>query len=286
MSCRFCHRWQTRRVCFILGLRSRWNSTHRDGMSLLQKSLLSALAASFLFRKQLRPSRPHAFFLPGPGEEKAARQRISVLGDEWGYVGCTPPYLTLSPQRLFTYSLHPLGPASLCGCEQSGLIQWKQWWRDGWQPVFAASDAEELSGSYHDPATLHLHSPAHLAQAWAPIFSASCLTLWRSWVWNGLPQRNRPVAAWMNGSCQGAARPLVNELRHSSQRSMMRSPNLAVHPTHPAYVPLLPPPSLQLTAQKKRIRQPASPGWVSGCTSLPAHGHWLEGKSRPPIQTL
>jgi len=32
---------------------------------------------------------------------------------------------------------------------------------------------------------------------------ASCLMLWRSWVWNGLPQRNRPVAAWMNGPCRG-----------------------------------------------------------------------------------
>ncbi len=28
----------------------------------------------------------------------------------------------------------------------------------------------------------------------------------------------------------------------------------------------------------KRIRQPASPGWVSGHASLPAHGHCLEGK--------
>ncbi len=101
MSCHFCHCWQTRRVCFILGLRSCWNSTHRDGMSLLRKSLLSALAASFLFRKQLRPSRPPACFLPGPGEEKAARQRISVLGDEWGYVGFTPPVPHSLPSEIF-----------------------------------------------------------------------------------------------------------------------------------------------------------------------------------------
>ncbi len=76
-----------------------------------------------------------------------------------------------------------------------------------------------------------LHSPAHLSQAWTPIFSASCLMLWRSWVWNGLPQRNRPIDAWkwMNGSCQGAVRPLNKELRHSSQRSTMRSPNLGMH---------------------------------------------------------
>ncbi len=78
-----------------------------------------------------------------------------------------------------------------------------------------------------------LRSPAHPAQAWKPIFSASCLTLWRSWLWNGLPLRNRPVAAWMNGSCRGTARPLFNELRHSSQRSTMRWPNIGVHPTRP-----------------------------------------------------
>ncbi len=65
----------------------------------------------------------------------------------------------------------------------------------------AASDAEELSGSSHDPASCSLRSPAHPAQAWTPIFSTSYLMLWRSWVWSGLLQRNRPVAAWMNGSC-------------------------------------------------------------------------------------
>ncbi len=109
----------------------------------------------------------------------------------------------------------------------------------------AASDAEELSGSYHDPA------PLYPAQAWTPIFSASCLTLWRR-VWNGLPQRNRSVATWMNGSCRSAARPLVNNLHHSSQSSTMRSPNLDMHPTRPAYVPLLPLPSLRSKARKEK----------------------------------
>ncbi len=75
-------------------------------------------------------------------------------------------------------------------------------------------------------------------QAWMPIFSASCITLWKSWVWNGLPQRNLPVASWINGSCRGAVRPLDNELRHSSQRFMM-SPSLGVLQTHPAYLPRL-----------------------------------------------
>ncbi len=154
-------RWQTRRVCFMLGCRPRWNSAHQDGMSTERReerlmspqwwheSLLSVLAASFLFREQPRPSRPPAFFLPGTYKEKAAGQRISALGDEWAYAGCTPAYLTLSPQRVFTCSLHQPGPASLCGCEQSGLIRWKQWRRDRHLSL-AVSDAEELLGSYHN----------------------------------------------------------------------------------------------------------------------------------------
>ncbi len=53
----------------------------------------------------------------------------------------------------------------------------------------AASDVEDLSGSYHDLAPCILRSPAHPAHAWTPIFSASCLMMWRSWVWNGFPKR-------------------------------------------------------------------------------------------------
>ncbi len=100
-----------------------------------RESLLSALTASFLFREQHCTSRPPTFFLPGTCEEKATGQRISALGDEWAYAGCTPAYLTLSPQRVFTRFLHPPKPASLCGYERSGLIRWKRWWRDGRQPV-------------------------------------------------------------------------------------------------------------------------------------------------------
>ncbi len=57
-----------------------------------------------------------------------------------------------------------------------------------------------------------LRSAEHPAQAWMPMFSASWLTLWRSWVWNGLPQGNRPIATWMNDSCRGTTilAPLLN----------------------------------------------------------------------------
>ncbi len=126
-----------------------------------------------------------------------------------------------------------------------------------------------------------LHSPAHPAQAWTPIFSASCLTLWRSWVWIGLPQRNHPLAAWMNGSFRGRTRPLINELRHSSQRSTMRSPNLGMHPTRPAYVPLLPPPSLWSMAQKKQDMIDCLP-WISQWPCISARSRPLAGRQKLP----
>ncbi len=131
------------------------------------------------------------------------------------------------------------------------------------------------------PAPCNLCSPAYSAQAWTPIFSASCLTLWRSWVWNGLSQRNSPVAAWMNGSCRSIARPLVNELRHSSQRSMIRSPNLGVQPTHHGYMPLLPLPSLRSTARMKKDMT-ARFTWMSPWPCISAHPRPLAGRQKPP----
>ncbi len=112
------------------------------------------------------------------------------------------------------------------------------------------------------PPTCSLRSPAHPAQAWTPIFSASCLMLWKSWVWIGLLQRNRPVAAWMNGSCRGTVRPMVNKLHHSSQRSMTRSPDLGVPYSS----------SPQLTALKKK--------GMTAC--LPGISQWPPISVRPP----
>ncbi len=108
-------------------------------------SLRSRLA--FFSESNPAPRSPPGFFLPGTCEEKAVGQRISAFGDEWAYTGCIPAYLTLSAQRVFTLSLHPPRPASLCGCKQSGLIRWKRWRRDGLQPggfrYWGAPDAEE-----------------------------------------------------------------------------------------------------------------------------------------------
>ncbi len=117
-----------------------------------------------------------------------------------------------------------------------------------------------------------------LRRSW--IFSTSCLTLWRSWVWNGLPQMKRPVAAWMNGSCRGTAKPLVNELRHSSQWSTTRSTNFGMHPNRTAYVPLLPPPSLRSTARKKKDVTACLP-WMSQWPHISARPGPLVGRQKP-----
>ncbi len=147
----------------------------------------------------------------------------------------------------------------------------------------AASDAEELSGSYNDSATSHSAQPVHPAQEWTSIFSVSCLRLWRSWVWNGLPKRNLPVAAWINGFCRGNIRPLDNELRHSSPRSTTRSPNIGVHHTRPANVPLLPPPSLRSTMRKKKVTTACLP-WMSQWPRISAHPRPLAGRQKPPTR--
>ncbi len=37
---------------------------------------------------------------------------------------------------------------------------------------------------------------------------------------------------------------------------------------------------------RKRIQASASSGWVRGCTSLPAHGYWMEGEGDTSIQAM
>ncbi len=134
----------------MLGCRPRWNSTHRDWMSPLRwrESLLSALAASFLFREQPRPSQPSRFFPTRDLRGKSSgAEDLSV--QRW--VSLHRLYLRVphSLRWVFTRSLHPPGPASLCVFNRSGLIQWKRWRRDGLQPIiggfryWGAPDAEE-----------------------------------------------------------------------------------------------------------------------------------------------
>ncbi len=199
-----------------LGAAHAENSAHRDGISPLRwhESLLSALAASFLFREQTRPSRPLA--LLGTCEEKAAGQRISAPGDEWAYTESFLPFSSLARTSI---------PLRL----RSGLIRWERWRRVWWQPVIGSFRCRGAVRLVRWPCPLAVCAaqriqPRHGHRSFP-------LTLWRSWVWNGLPHRNHPVGAWMSGSCLGAIRPLDNELRHSSQRFTTRSPSLGMHPT-------------------------------------------------------
>ncbi len=130
------------------------------------------------------------------------------------------------------------------------------------------------------PPPRSLRSPMHPAQAWTPIFSASGLTLWRNWAWNGIPQRSRPIAAWINGSCRGIVRPLDNKLHHYFWRSTTRLQSLGVHPTRPTYVSLLPPASLRSMAQKKNVTTACLP-WMSQWPRISAHPQPLAGRQKP-----
>ncbi len=105
-------------------------------------------------------------------------------------------------------------------------------------------------------------------------FSASCLTLWRSWVWNGLPQRNCPIAAWMNGSCQGTARAQPGHSQAPRQRALpfFSEVHDEINKSWrvPYYMPLLLLPSLRLKAQKKKDTTACLP-WMSQWPRISAH---------------
>ncbi len=83
-------------------------------------SLLSALAASFLFREQTCPSRPLAFFFPGTCEEKAAGQspEMSEL------MLAVPPLTSLFPTESFLPFSSPARTSiPLWLRQRSGLIR-------------------------------------------------------------------------------------------------------------------------------------------------------------------
>ncbi len=117
-----------------------------------------------------------------------------------------------TPQRDFSCSFHPPWPASLCGCERSGLVRGERWRRVG-----------RPSG---------------------PSSTSFNILFWGPW-------RDYKVLAF----------------------------TLLIPPT---YLFILRP-HFGRQRRRKRLWQAASTGCVSGHASLPAHGHWLEGKSRSPV---
>ncbi len=128
-----------------------------------------------------------------------------------------------------------------------------------------ASDAEELSGSVTDP---------------APSGSVSSQKRLKSWVWSGLHQRSPLAAVWMSGFCRGAVRPLSNDHRRSSLKFMTSSQDLGAPLTLPASVLPLYPPSLQLTALKKRDMRGCL-NWMSQWLHISAHPLPSAGRRKP-----
>ncbi len=199
----------------------RWTS-HRSGSRPLSARPTRRFSAA---RSACSSRSTHSLPLSGDSSQEPARKKQRGRGSqrpEMSELMLAVPHFF--PLRAFSRSLHPPGPASLCGCERSGLIRW-EWW----QPVIGGFRCRGAVGLVQWPCPLAVCAaqriqPRHGHRSFP-------LTLWRSWVWNGLPHRNHPVGAWMSGSCRGAVRPLDNKLHHSSQRFTTRSPSLGMHPT-------------------------------------------------------
>ncbi len=103
-----------------------------------------------------------------------------------------------------------------------------------------------------------------------PNFSVSSQKRLKSWVWSGLHQRSPLAAVWMSGFCWGAVRPLSNDHRRSSLKFTTSSRDLGAPLTLPASVLPLHPPSLQLTALKKRDMRGCL-SWMSQWLHISAH---------------
>ncbi len=137
----------------------------------------------------------------------------------------------------------------------------------------AASDAEEVSGSYHDPAPAPLYSVQPSASSTTMDADIICLMLWRSWVWNGLPQRN--LDEWyLLGRHQAPrqrASPFFPEVHSEIPKSWRKPYSSRLH-AFSSYA------LTSVDGAEEKVYDSLPPLDES---SLPAHGHWLEGKSRP-----
>ncbi len=136
-----------------------------------------------------------------------------------------------------------------------------------------ASDAEE-------PPPQVCPRPARPKPGWMPNFSVSSQKRLKSWVWSGLHQRSPLAAVWMSGFCRGAVRPLSNDHRRSSLKFTTSSRDLGAPLTLPASVLPLHPPSLRLTALKKRDMRGCL-NWMSQWLHISAHTLPSAGRRRP-----
>ncbi len=122
--------------------------------------------------------------------------------------------------------------------------------------------------------------PAPPKPGWMPNFSVSSQKRLKSWVWSGLHQRSPLAAVWMSGFCRGAVRPLSNDHRRSSLKFTTSSRDLGAPLTLPASVLPLHPPSLRLTALKKRDMRGCL-NWMSQWLHISAHPLPSAGRRRP-----
>ncbi len=104
---------------------------------------------------------------------------------------------------------------------------------------------------------------------------------------HSLPQRVSPVCFTRPDQHPSAA---AESIWFHSVEAMTGKMDEITNSWHPSYSSwptglFFPRPHFGRRHGRKRIRQPVSPGWVSGHATLPANGYWLEGKSRPPFQT-
>ncbi len=276
MPRRYC-RWRLR-VCFMLGRRPRWSCIHGDVMSSLQgyESRLFALVDRFLLRKRLRPSRPPAFFLPGACEEKAAGQRNSPLSDEWAHTSWAP-CASLSPNREVTPILF-FHPDQRPSAAASDLVSFGGSECDVMDDSMslAASDAEEMSGSSHDPAPLPSEEPSATSTGMdAELFhvlSKAVEELGLEWSPPEEPTRSRLDEWFLPGCCQAP-----------QQRASPFFTRPWRAPTRPAYVPSLRPPPHRSTAPKKKGTTDCLP-WMSQLPHISARPRLSAGRQRPPTR--
>ncbi len=251
------------------------------------QSRLSALVDRFLFRERLCPSRPPVFFLPGTCEEKTAGQRISAPSWEQAHVGSDPACLALATQRGFSRPFFPTWPASLCKRERSGLVRGKWRWAGRWQHVtgsFGCWGAVGL-GSWPHPLAF-VRAQRRQNRDGCRTFPCPLKSGWRAGI--GVVSTRGAFSQpsqWMvpAGAPSGPSAATLTVLPWSSRwaHEILALP-LLCSPPYFCFIR----PHHNWRRWRKGVREDASTGWVSGCTSLPTHCHRLEGKGQPPVQAM
>ncbi len=185
-------------------------------------------------------------------------------------------------QRVFTRSLHLPGSVSLCGFKRSGLIRWKQWWQDGQQPVIHGFRCRGAVGLVPWPRPLHSAQPSSSSPGMDTVLfrnlSNAVEELDLEWSPPEKPSRSRLDEWFLPECCQAPHQrdsPFFPDV-HDEITKSWRAP----YSSSPTCLFFLRP-HFGRWRGRKIIWQTASPWWVSGRASLPAHGH-LAGRQKLP----